>query len=124
MVSKGRQKTSRRYGTGVRKGQRVPQAIYSGKKRPPRVERPKKCKVCGRWFKTLQELNLHYTARSDHIRKRPEKKVTSIALKQFQDFTEEQRQFTLTLANILYDKQRFKKEMISLVRSRLNAGRR
>lgn len=57
-------KVDNKYKLRPRRGAKVPRTIKDGLKRKPKGGM--QCKICGRYFKGLPELNVHYSVRKDH----------------------------------------------------------
>lgn len=72
-VSKQKNRTSQ-YVKRLRRIGKVPTRIKEGLRRKPSKGQSFQCKECKRYFKSLSELNIHYSVRNDHHKtKHPEK---------------------------------------------------
>lgn len=111
-----KEKIYRRKGKSVR----VPKAVRIGTKRKTE-NRPLQCKKCGKFFSSLGEINRHYTSRSDHTRATPKPK--KVPIKEFREFSKEQQQQAIVVANLLFDKNEFRRRMREIIQRRFGNGR-
>lgn len=71
-------KIDSKYVLRPRRSAKVPRTIKDGLKRKPSGG-GLQCAQCGKYFKSLPELNVHYAVRKDHIKQKHPPKVKSFA---------------------------------------------
>ena len=101
-------KGSRPFGKPAKKLRRVSKRVREGTKRWSQ-KRPFRCQKCGKWFASLKEVNLHYSARTDHKRKTPRRR--GAVLKPFHEFSKEKQQKAIEIVNILDNPRKFQMEI-------------
>lgn len=90
-----KQKTTGQQGKRVKRSQRYAKSIREGFKNPTR-KRKFRCSHCGRYFRSLQEINMHYSAKGHPKKTRPPKK-----LKLGSDFPPEKVETAKAIINML-----------------------
>lgn len=120
MPSQKKSEITRKYGKAAKRNKRIPKSIRVGAKRSS-VKNQFQCKKCGKFFPGLKEINLHYSA-ANHQRAKPKRK--SIYVREFHEFSKEQQQQAVAIANALFDKRRFQEEMKKRIREKFGDVRR
>lgn len=113
-------KSTKKHYRSKRSGARVSKKIFLGNSRKTAVNKFR-CSRCGKYFSSISEVNKHYSARG-HTKAKPKRK--KIVVKQFHEFSPEQQERAVLIANLISDKRAFQAKIREALEKFKNGGRR